>query len=404
MTTHVHIVTNSFPPLPGGMEKSVERIALFLSHIEDFNVHLYIRNVENPVDISHSKLTMHNLLPLKKQLLEPYEEIPQDYNTLKWKEKEIHRIEFLSLSNAVSKVKNPFPLDSHVLVSFYLSSTGVFCQHVATHLGIPHMVSLRGWDFCRDFYGLYGHGAIHFVLTHANHIITTNNEQKTNLIKLYGNPHRFSTLYNPIESLFLTKKWSPPSGEKISLFTDTGFLYGNGSHILLKSFDTLKQKGYPITLFIVGKTDTINTSYWNNLKKTYKTRYPDAFFFDAYVKPSVLHHHLLNSHLYLSATLGEGCSNSRLQALATGIPMITTLCAEMKDLFSHTCPAHIELTQPGDIDGFTKGLEKKIEETINGQFQHTPDQNINFQSHFSKNYEIQKWESLCRQIAHFPKS
>ncbi|MBS0186230.1 MAG: glycosyltransferase family 4 protein [Proteobacteria bacterium] len=396
---HVHIVSNSFFPLQGGMEKSIERISRSLSTISDFRVHLYVRNVETLENINNQPFTLKSLHTLKRDIFEPCESYTDTYENNKWKEKEAHKLEFLILKNEIFKTLSEFPNDPHIMVSFYMSSTGFFGQHVSKSLKIPHIVTVRGWDFCRDLYNLYSIGCIDFVLKNADYIITTNKEQLESLKDLFLVDEKISTITNAVEPFFLEKPWIYQKKQTISLISDIGFYYAKGTHILLKSFEILLSKGYPLTLKILGKTETQNKSYWTNLKEKFKENYQNSFFYSDFVESSEdLRTLLLNSDIYCSPTLGEGCSNARIQALCVGIPMVTTQCSEILDFYPLLNPKFIELSLPGEIEGFTSALEKIIVKIQTHQIQRQDkDYNMILKNIFSFETEKIKWEKVIRE-------
>ena len=100
---HIHLVSNTFFIKAGGMEQSLQRITSLLSKIKDFKVHLYIRNGGNTrIKKSHCS-SYKNLSDLKRSLLEPYENLSQDYQSYQYKNREIARIELLTLKNEIEK-------------------------------------------------------------------------------------------------------------------------------------------------------------------------------------------------------------------------------------------------------------------------------------------------------------
>lgn len=395
---HIHLVSNTFFIKAGGMEQSLQRITSLLSRIKNFKVHLYIRNGGNTRIKKSYCSSYKNLSGLKKSLLEPYENLSQDYQSYQYKNREIARIEMLTLKNEIEKVKSGYRKDKHVIVSFYISSSGFFSQHVAMALGVPHITSVRGSDFSRDFYGFHNIEVVNFVLKHASHVITTNNTQK-NILSNFCPVEKITTVYNSIEKEFLEKKWVRKKKNIVEIFSDSGFEYAKGSHILLKSFETLINKGYPICLKVFGKIESINKDYWEKTYKQLQKKYPASFFYGGVINTKQIVEALINSDIYCSPTLGEGCSNSRLKALSVGIPIVSTSCGEILDFSSDYKTNFIRLTQPGEIDDFTKSLEKMILRVKKNTLKR--DENRYFSlvdTMFSPEREEELWEHIIRSI------
>ena len=361
---HIHLVSNTFFKIAGGMEQSIQRITSVLSQIKGFKVHLYIRNGDNAKITSDYCVSYKNLSYLKRNLLEPYKYLSHGYQSDQYKNREIARIELLAIKNEIEKVKLRYKKDKHVIVSFYISSSGFFSQHVAIALNIPHIASVRGSNFSKDFYGFHNIEVVNFVLKYANHVITTNNTQK-NILSNFCSVEKITTVYNSIENEMLEKKWVRKKKTIVELFSDSGFEYAKGSHILLKSFEILINKVYTIYLKVFGKVETINNNYWEKKYKQLQKLYPCSFFYRGVVNTKEILKNLMDSDIYCSPTLGEGCSNSRLKALSVGIPIVSTSCGEIFDFCSDYKTNFIRLAQPAEINDFTKSLEKMILKVIN---------------------------------------
>lgn len=395
---HIHLVSNTFFIKAGGMEQSLQRITSLLSKIKDFKVHLYIRNGGNTKIKKSYCSSYKNLSSLKEVLLEPYESLVQDYQLYQYKNREIARIELLTLKNEIEKMKIRYKRDKHVIVSFYISSSGFFSQHVAMALDVPHITSVRGSDFSRDFYGFHNVEAVNFVLKHTKHVITTNNTQK-NILSNFCPVEKITTVYNAAEKECFEKKWVIKKKSIIEIFSDNGFEYAKGSHILLKSFEALINKGYPICLRVFGKVESINKDYWEKAYKQLQNEYPHSFFYEGIANTKKIFKALLDSDIYCSPTLGEGCSNSRLKALSVGIPVVSTSCGEILDFFTDYKTNFIRLAQSGEIDDFTKSLEKMILSIKRNALKRNDNRYFSLvDTMFSPEREKELWERIIRSI------
>ncbi len=394
---HIHLVSNTFPPTIGGMEQSLQRIAHILSKIKDFKVYLYIRNGEIST-MKNNSVSYKNLSDLRKKLLEPYENLSQDYQSCKYKDRETARIEFLTLRNEIEKIKLKYKNEKHVIISFYISSSGFFSQHVAMALDIPHITSVRGCDFSKDFYGSHNIEAINFVLKYANHIVTTNNTQR-NILSNFCPIEKITTIYNSAEKEFLEKKWIRKSKGIIEIFSDNGLEYVKGSHILLESFNTLMNKGFPVRLKVFGKIESINNVYWERKCAQLQKKYPRSFFYGVTINAKQILENLMNSDIYCSPTLGEGCSNSRVKALSIGIPIVSTLCGEILDFYSTYDTEFIELAQPAEIKNFTRSLEKMVLKIRDNNLRRNTNKYYELTSAmFSPELEKSRWEHVIRDV------
>jgi hypothetical protein len=395
---HLHLVSNTFPPTDGGMEQSLQKIAYVLSLIEDFKVHVYIRNGIENGDVKNDFISYRNLSGLRKNLLEPYEDLGQDYQSCKYKDREIARIEFLTLKNEIKKVQLKYKNEKHVIISFYISSSGFFSQHVSMALDIPHIASVRGCDFSKDFRALHNIESVNFVLKYANHIITTNDTQKNILGKVCP-CEKITTIYNSAEKEFLEKKWTKKEKYNVEIFSDNGLKCVKGSHILLKSFDSLISNGYSVVLKVFGKIEDVNKSYWENKCKQLREKHPHSFFYGGIISEEQILENLMDSDIYCSPTFGEGCSNSRVKALSIGIPIVSTLCGEILDFQSSYDTESVKLTQPAEIESFTEALEEMILKIRNNNIKRDDNRYYELVNRmFSPECEGSRWEQVIRDV------
>ena len=99
--------------------------------------------------------------------------------------------------------------------------------------------------------------------------------------------------------------------------------------------------------------------------------------------------------IYCSATLGEGCSNARLQALALGMPMMTTRCGEMTDLAEGI--GHVRLAEPGDLEGYKSGLRRMVAATLDGGIKVRPAVIRKWRARFHASEEIRAWSRVAQR-------
>jgi len=397
---HIHIVANKISPAKGGLEQSIFRIANFLSSINDFKVYLYIRNQPSsaPITTNEQNIYVYDIYKVRQNFFEPYGEFNNSVLNTKSKETESNRLDFLILRNVIKKfIDTSDDNDHHLIMSFYISNAGFLCQHVVDDLNIPHIACVRGTDFSRDLYGTNKLHAIEWVLKKATRVVTTNRDHLEQIKKIFKRDKKVSIIYNSVNSL---PSWTYNAKKNIKLISDGGLSFKKGTHILLKSFETLIKNGYLIDITIIGEIEEINQRYWEKILNNYYLNYKNRFNFYNYLEINKLTELILKSDLYCLPTLGEGCSNSRVRALCMGIPVVSTMTGELKDvlhLFGDN--SFIRACQPGDEMEFSNILEEmvnRISDNILIQ------QNKNYVSSikrlFSSDQEKNEWERIIRDL------
>lgn len=407
--THIHFIVKTFPPSAGGLSKSAVRITQSLSSINDFIAHIYVTGVKN---FSVATANIVNTYNLKKFLMQPYADLGQvsgegedQTSFLVSKanlEAEANRVDFLILKNAIEAKIDKYPKDNHIIVSFFVSTTGFVSQNVADTLKIRHIASVRGGDFSRDLFYPAGISAIDSVIKRASHIVTTNDEQREIMGTFFLRKQKITTIYNAISQDFLNEQWVYQQKNKVELTSDSGLSFNKATHLLLRSVENLVKKGYPIQLNLIGDIDASqanNKAYWENIRYEYQYKYPENFIFYNHLKILDLKKIMLSSDIYVSSTLDDGCSNGRLQALAIGIPMVSTKTGELKDIVARLGESnYIGLSKPGDLDGFTDCLEKMIVKIQNQTYQQDKQYIEAIKNLFTLSNERVAWEKVIRSV------
>jgi predicted glycosyltransferase/glycosyltransferase involved in cell wall biosynthesis len=342
MKAFFHILVNSADEELGGMESSVSRIANSFSEMGRTRVAIYERLTESVSNRTNDNLEVVSLRPIRSLLAEPLDQQSFD--------KDIHensRLDKLCFSFLVRQRQLVYSEFRHVIVSFYISSTGFVAQHVANELNLPHVACVRGTDFNKDFFSPYRFPGVEFVLKNANFIVTTNDIQKATLSRYLGRHTEIKTIHNSLSDDLLSVSWRPHNRPFVQFIADGGYSYKKSTHVLMKSIVRVSEAGLPVRLRIVGSTNTDQEPYWRGLKEQYGRSYPGLFDLQDYVPRSVVKSLLLESDIYCSASIGEGCSNGSLLALGLGLPIVSTDTGALAELAGND--PSIFLSAPGDV-------------------------------------------------------
>jgi len=102
----------------------------------------------------------------------------------------------------------------------------------------------------------------------------------------------------------------------IKLLFTGNFSILKGAEYLLKALQTLDNLGFNYQMVVVGP---------NKEAKYLVEKYPvKNIFFTGYVPEHILLKHLTDSDLYIFPSLCDGCASSGMEAMAAGLPIITT--------------------------------------------------------------------------------
>jgi glycosyltransferase involved in cell wall biosynthesis len=303
--------------------------------------------------------------------------------------------DYVLLLAAVQERIRAFPSARHILLSFFATHSGFTAQHVALALGIAHIASIRGSDFSRDFRSPHLWQAVQFVVERADVTVTTNSEQARVLEAAFPAARKCRTIHNAIWEETDSPLWSLQASPPIRLASDGGFSYKKATHVLLEAVCELLKEGKEIHLTLAGHMPVEN-AFWPKLQRECLGRFPDACHFPGHLPEKEVTRLLLASHIYVSASLGEGCSLSRIRALTLGMPMVVTTCETLSEIAANA--QHVRQCHAGSVPALVKALRPvianihRIAETVD------PARIQQWRKYFSRERERDAWEQVIAEI------
>jgi glycosyltransferase involved in cell wall biosynthesis len=397
--TVLHFVTLMVYPQPGGLEESLLRIARGLAHDGFRSVIYTLRQPEEHAGPhpAHEGVDVVHLSGDKQALREPYrheEEVPP--RVAKAHGREVSRLEYIVLESAIARRVEQSGGARHLIVSFYASTMGFVAQQVASRLAIPHISSVRGPEYCVDYRSGQYHFMVRFVVENADLVVTTNQEQADVLGRVFKPHRRLRTIHNASVAAPDRPYWTPPDTDRIELICDTEFSGRKGTHLLLDAVVSLLDADLPLRLTVLGGVFWQDSeSYWREKQQDCLQRHPNGFRFPGRVPADAVEDYLRGSHIYCSATLGEGCSLSRVRALTLGIPIVTTRCGALPEVAAG-CD-HVRFCPAGDWRAFAAELESIVRDLRDGLVRPDRERIARWRSHFSRERELADWRSAVHE-------
>lgn len=385
--TVVHLVSKWVLPFPGGLQESVMRIGGSLAEA-GFRVVVY--SLDQPVDYRFTAAGRRDVtvvhLDDRDLLLEPYrEEGRSDLLAT-----ETSRASALLLRNTVDRQRESAPGARHLIISFFASGTGFLAQMTATALRLPHICAVRGSDFSRDIYGVAQLPRLRAAVEGSNLVVTANREQADSLSAVFSCRQPIRTIHSALLQNGDRPLWESPPADRIRLISDCGLSGRKGTQILLRAAAALMDRNLPVSLTLLGGVFWRDSrGYWEQLKRSYESRYPGKFSFPGHVSKDQLDAHLRASHIYCSASLAEGCSMSHVRALTLGIPMVTTATGVLPEL-AMDC-RHVRLCRAGEWGVLADALEGAVAESRAGTLQPERARVEDWRRHFSVERERDEW-------------
>ena len=387
--------------MPGGQESSVLRIARFLSAPGRSRAVVYTRRqsrdsvaphpAHGPVEVVHLGSEKDFLLaPLDSGAGPITESVPSAYLL------ESLRVDYLLAVSAIRERMDADPGAEHIVISFFMTTNGFIGQQVALTLGIPHVASVQGSDFSRDFRSPYHLQAIRFVVENARLTITNNQEQARVLAGAFPAARAFRTVHNALDEEFAGPVWKLPSAGPLRLAADCEFSFKKGTHVLLRAVADLCERGDSVTLTVAGRIEPKERNYWNACQREYEARHPGVFTFPGWLPADRLREVLLASTVYVSATFGEGCSLAQMRAMALGMPVVATRTGAIQELCQNA--AHVALCPPCDAVALSAAIHSMLAGLRGGSIRVESKCVEEWRRHFSPERERCDWEAALSAL------
>lgn len=384
-----HFVTPEYYPERGGLQQSLQRIATSL--VDAFP------NSQHAIYVLETKAKDYGNVHFVKNFMKKLSR-PLSSSSFTDSVKSYKQLRFLSLESQIKEMLNSYPDHEHLIISFYASHTGFYSQMVASRFNIKHISSIRGSDFFVNFLNHTSFSSLEFVVGHANHIITTNNMQRDMLLSLYSQTMtgRITTIHNALKGsvpLYINKH-AIEKGRHIQLFTDSGFSYKKGTDHIIDAFMRLFKDGEKIELSIAGDIKEEEKDYWDRRIQSVKESCGESFRQLGY-QDSVLPF-MQQADIFISASLSEGCSNSRILALCMGIPIITTDNGAIIDYpIPKTNVAFVPVGNPIMIARCIRGIIRNLS---SGQGEISYMEREERLRYFSTERERKEWVSIINKV------
>lgn len=393
----IHLVTEKFPPSHGGMEASAARLTAILRSL-GYLVIVHVRESppacgdEIQADLPQVRVFGDSKVPWEEPLVASGWP-PGLLNAERW------RLDSLALCNTIAAAMSDAGSAKHCLVSVFLTREGFLGSHVADTLGIPHVAYVVGTDFSRGMCNPLERAAISAVISRAAHVVTKSGEQASGLRRAFG-IENIHVVHNSADLRL------PPSAPRsrpastVTLFSDGGYSHKKGTAVLLRSFAELHRKGTPVRLVVCGDMYEGQEAYWSGLRSQYRGEFAGAVELHDHVSADRVSEYLQESDLYVSASLGEGCSPGRIAALCAGLALVTTRCGEMCDVAQGA--SHVRLAPPGDHESFTRELSRACKDLLAGTLVIDSERVHEWREHFSYSRERAETGAVFRAVLGAP--
>ncbi|MGW5052673.1 glycosyltransferase family 4 protein [Actinokineospora sp. NPDC004072] len=382
MTT-AHILTDAFPPQPGGLQAWTRDLATALTRAGVCPIVYVLGNQDG---VARQPFEVVDVGELRTPWEAPL--LAARANPLRL-DQERSRLTTACTLAAVAKRRGG---GAEVIVSTFVTTAGFTAHLVADALGIPHVAAIAGSDFTRDFRGRLDRQVFLEVCGAARVVVARNAEHVSALDRhLPGTPHRLIETSVAIPP----GRWAKHAGDGITVFSDTGFDFKKGTGVLMDAFAALRSSGLPVRLVICGGDQPGQEGYWRERRRLLHVQCGPAVAFPGHLDRAEVTAHLGAADIYASASLGEGSSAARARALCLGIPAALTACGE---LTTDPGASHVRLAPVADADAFRDVLRALAADLLSGALAVDEEAVAAFRRRFDPRTEWSAWVSLLHEV------
>ena len=383
-----HFVITEYYPDKGGIQTSMRRIAEELTEsFKDYCYFVYVLNTK--ANNNERVFYLNNFIKI-------FIGDALTTESEKKRKKEYHHITYFALLELLKENSKKFYEHQHIIISFGTSTAGYFGQIASAMLKIPHITSVRGSDFSVRFISHGTKDNFELIMRNAHYVVTTNRTQQNVLQELFADSltDKITTIHNAVLESEMCRKETFSKDGRIRLFSDCGLSYKKGTKFIIDCFERLLDMNYNVQLTILGENFDSDNQNWKKLIDKCIKKHKGRFQYLGYRDD--IQNFYISEDIYLSASVSEGCSNSRITALCTGTPMVSFDNGALPD---YDFDRSLIYTSPlGNLSAFTKCVMDAIHEI---QYKNTivSKQDIDsIRSYFSRQREQKEWLQVIKHV------
>jgi predicted glycosyltransferase len=183
---------------------------------------------------------------------------------------------------------------------------------------------------------------------------------------------------------------------RFTIVTDCGLTFKKGSITILEAFHKVKKTRNDFKLVVCGKSDDKMTHLKTSLDALCESGLAE---YAGWVSSSQFNDYLELSDLYVSASSGEGCSNSLNHALASGIEVFSTPVGAVQE-FMNRGIGGVDLFPVDDADRLVNLVSARLE--LGRTVTQRHDRNTSLGEIFNPEREKTQWEDILRSLTPKP--
>ena len=358
--TVICLLTHEYPPMPGGVGVSCQRIGKLLSQ-NGFDVHISILKKhhcpvlvgENITSFKDGEVTIHEIL-FSQDISKKDEQKAITVSELGFLNYKVNIDALLSMQLLHKKFK------FEALNALFLTHVSMLATLVAKLENIPLMVSIRGNDIGKNIFSPHFLPQLQYVLSNAD-VVTSVSTDLLKVAKTICPLKKSFVVNNSFDWSRLNNFKTPEKKYEGIVIGSVGiFRYKKGIPQLLKALENVRFPNDNWKLLLVG-------DYLSEEEKQYHQHFLDSCHFSSrihitgMVDPNKVFEYLAEMDIFVAPSLfSEGCPNTVLEAMAMKKAIIASDAGAIPEIIQHEKTGIIY--HQADISELTHHLQLLIDE------------------------------------------
>lgn len=303
-----------YPPLGGGAGNATKYLLQEYAKYQDLSVDL----VTSAIDAEFVESRVNGniaifRIPIGKNEKNPQKQSIKDLLVYSWK----------AYFFARTQLKKGESYDG--IHAFFSVPCGALAMLLSWEFRIPYIISLRGADvpgYAERFSFLYGflRPIVRLVWKHARCVIS--NSEGLRQLALETKPDQdIGVIYNGVDTEFFHPEEEKRNPKMITILCASRLTKRKGFIYAIEAFSKISQKYKHVCMIIAGGDGNAIEELKKQVERLDLTK--KITFFGEYDHASLLKLQQ-SSDIFLFPSLNEGMSNSMLEAMASGLPIIMT--------------------------------------------------------------------------------
>lgn len=371
------MVSDEYPPDPGGVSRSVQRLARSLSGTE---YEISVAVLEQESSSQTLRVSMDGAIRVTRF------SFPEESANRQRAERAERMMRFLYTMR-----RNPADL----VHAFFPTTTGLIAGVFAKTLNKPFLASFRGNDIHHGILSRHLQ-TVRWVMEQADCVTFVNSETAALALAVQPRNAPWEVIRNGVRPISRERNNDMSARNSTPVIGMSGvFRSKKGMDCLFRACSRLREAHVPFRLMLVGDFAPLEKEYWQ--AQLEEQNLAAITTLTGFVRPEDIPHHLNQMDVFVYPTLYDGCPNSLLEAASAGMPIVASRTAAVTELLCEDAECLVHT--PDDPEELAACLQKLLTDAeLRVELGKGAKRRI--RESFTLEREERQWRALYRRLIH----